>query len=124
MAKNKGGRPPKFDAAADVVELITGYFEKCEVSRAMPNKAGLCIWLGISRDTYNEYKKKPGFADAIKACELMIENAWVQRLGGNSPTGAIFYLKNAFSADYRDKQETDVTSGGAPLKIMWGKTNK
>jgi hypothetical protein len=81
----------------------------------MPNKAGLCIWLGISRDTYNEYKKKPGFSDAIKACEVMIENAWVQRLSSNAPTGAIFYLMNAFKDDYREKQEVDHTTNGKDL---------
>ena len=77
----------------------------------MPNKAGLCIWLNISRDTYNEYKKSK-FPDAIKVAEAYIENSWVQRLASTAPTGAIFYLKNAFSADYRERVETDVTSGG------------
>lgn len=81
----------------------------------MPNKAGLCIWLGIHKDTYNEYKKKSQFSGALKACEAMIENAWVQRLASNAPTGAIFYLKNAFKDDYREKQEVDHTSRGKAL---------
>lgn len=83
----------------------------------MPEKAGLCIWLGIHRDTYNEYKKKPGFSDVLKGAELWIERAWVQRLAGNAPTGAIFYLKNAFREEYRDRQETDITTGGDKLQI-------
>jgi hypothetical protein len=83
----------------------------------MPNKAGLCIWLNIHKDTYNEYKKKPTFSDALKGAEMWIENAWVQRLAGNAPTGAIFYLKNAFKEDYKDRSETDITSGGEKLNI-------
>jgi hypothetical protein len=111
--KNKGGRPAKFKERQQLVDVLTGYFENCDEARQMPNKAGLCLWLNISRDTYNEYKKKPGFSDAIKACEAMIENAWVQRLAGTTPTGAIFYLKNAFSDDYRDRTEHTGKDGGA-----------
>lgn len=115
--KHKGGRPPKYTTGQELADKLTAYFESCEKSRTMPNKAGLCIWLGITRETYNEYRKKPELSDAIKACDAMIENSWVQRLAGNSPTGAIFYLKNAFSADYRDRHETDLTTGGEKLTI-------
>jgi hypothetical protein len=115
MAKHPGGRPPKFNDAEAIAKKVLAYFDSCEKSRTMPNKAGLCISLNISRDTYNEYKKK--FPDAIKAAESWIENAWVQRLAGNSPTGAIFYLKNAFKDDYREKQEVDHTSKGKELRM-------
>jgi hypothetical protein len=80
----------------------------------MPNKAGLCVFLNISRSTYNEYKKK--YPDALKGIEDYIENAWVQRLAGTTPTGAIFYLKNAFSNDYRDRTETDLTTKGEKVQ--------
>lgn len=109
-----GGRPPKYESAAQLGEQIKLYFDSCEKSRTMPNKAGLCVWLHISRDTYNEYKKK--FPDILKATEHYIENAWVQRLAGNAPTGAIFYLKNAFKDDYREKQEIDHTSKGERIE--------
>jgi len=90
------------------------YFENCEKSYTMPNKAGLCVWTHISRDTYCEYRKK--YPDTIKAIDDYIENAWVQRLATTSPTGAIFYLKNAFKEDYRDRIEQDVTSGGEKVQ--------
>ena len=83
----------------------------------MPNKAGLCVYLGICKETYNDYKKK--FSDSIKGFESITENAWVQRLGGSSPTGAIFYLKNAF--DYRDKQEIE-QSGKIDIEINYKKS--
>ena len=114
--KKKTGRPPSYDAPDRMVKEIEAYVDNCTKERQMPNKAGLCIWLGIHKDTYNEYKKKPGFSDAIKGAEMWIENAWVQRLSSNAPTGAIFYLKNAFSMDYRDRQEHTGEDGG-PIQI-------
>lgn len=100
-----------------MVKAIKAYIDNCTEHHEMPNKAGLCIWLNIHKDTYNEYKKKPVFSDALKGAEMWIENAWVQRLSTNAPTGAIFYLKNAFHADYKDRYENDLTSGGKPLLI-------
>ena len=108
-----GGRPPKYADEKILLDKILEYFAQCEEKKEMPNKAGLRLFLDISRDTYNEYKKR--FPDALKRAEAFIENAWVQRLGGNSPTGAIFYLKNAFFEDYRDRTETDLTSKGEKI---------
>jgi len=114
-----GGRPPKYKTVEDLASKADAYFGHCLEIKELPEKAGLCLALGISRDTYSEYRKKPEFADAIKGFDSLIESAWVKRLAGNSPTGAIFYLKNAFSEHYRDRQETDVTSGGEAIKITW-----
>jgi len=113
-------RPLKYKSADELATAIAAYFKHCEENRWMPNKAGLCYELKLSREAYNEYKKR--FDDAIKGvqpildAEKFIENAWVQRLAGTTPTGAIFYLKNAFSADYRDRIETDVTSKGEKVQ--------
>lgn len=118
--KHAGGRPPRFSHLKEMVDLIKGYFDSCEKSRTMPTKAGLCIFLNISRDTYNEYKKKSEFSDTLKGTELFMEDSWVQRLAGNSPTGAIFYLKNAFRDEYKDKQETDVNLSGKIEQVITG----
>lgn len=115
--KNKGGRPPKYATEEALVEKIVGYFLQCEEKKEMPNKAGLCAYCGFGKDTYQAYAKNPRFVAAIKRFEFVTENAWVQRLGGNSPTGAIFYLKNAFREDYKDRYDTDVTSGGKPIRL-------
>lgn len=117
MAKKrskKSGRPVKFETPAEMAVMVLAYIDNCKDNHQMPNKAGLCIWLKIHRDTYNEYKKKDGFSDAIKAAEMWIENAWVQRLAGANATGAIFYLKAAMG--YRDVQEVDVTTKGQALQ--------
>ena len=109
------GRPPKYKSDKLLVAKAQEYFALCEKARQLPEKAGLCLALGISRETYSQYKKDK-FPDAIKGFELYIESNWVRRLSGQAATGAIFYLKNAFSADYRDRTETDVTSGGEKVQ--------
>lgn len=105
-------RPPKYKTAEQVLKTADEYFALCDTNHQLPEKAGLCLALGISRDTYNEYKKVR-FPDTIKAFELYIESSWVRRLAGQAATGAIFYLKNAFKEDYRDSH--DVTSDGKAI---------
>ena len=107
------GRPPKYGSVKVFNDAVNAYFEMCKEKILMPSKAGFCYALDISRDTYNEYKKR--FPDTLRQVEHYIESAWVQRLAGTAATGAIFYLKNAFSADYRDRTETDVTSKGEKI---------
>lgn len=109
-----GGAKPKYASAGEIRKATKSYFDTCIKDKQMPNKAGLCVSLKISRDTYNEYKKK--YPDTLKGIEAYIENCWVQRLNSNAPTGAIFYLKNAFKDDYRDKHETDITSKGERIE--------
>lgn len=117
--KSLGGRPLAYSSGEEFEARVHEYMRSCMSKSGkklvrMPNKAGLCLFLGISRDTYNEYKKR--FPDALNTSEKLIEDEWVQRLKSSSPIGAIFYLKNAFKEIYKDRQETDVTSKGKALQ--------
>ena len=114
MAKNAGGRPPKYNSSEELIAKAQTYFAICEKSHELPEKAGLCLALGITRETYSQYRKGE-FSDAIKRLDLYIESNWARRLASSAATGAIFYLKNAFSADYRDRTETDLTSKGEKI---------
>ena len=118
MEKNKGGRPPKYNTTEEFQKKCDKYFKDCIDKTKIPNKAGLCIALNITRETYNQYKKKDKFSDAIKKAESVIEEAWVQRLNHSAATGAIFYLKNAFRKIYKDRYNTDITSGDKPIAIL------
>ena len=106
------GRPPKY--TEETLELrISQWDESFKNSKALRTKANFCLALDISFDTYNRWKKKEHeFSETIKRIELRIEEEWVQRLTGNSVAGTIFYLKNAFKNKYRDRYDTDITSGG------------
>lgn len=117
IKKNKGGRPPKYSDAEVLMKAGVEYFKICDKTRQLPEKAGLCIELHITRETYSAYRKDARFSDTIKQFDLYIESNWVRRLAGQSPAGAIFYLKNAFKEHYKDRQETDITSGGERLQI-------
>lgn len=116
--KNKGGRPPKYKTVEEIKVIIERYFGDSEKEESIPNKAGLRVALGICRDTYCDWKKlKHKFSYTLKETESRIEEAWVKRLGKTACTGAIFYLKNAFAEDYKDRHETDITSGGKPIYL-------
>lgn len=116
FTKLANGRPPKYEDGAAIWDASRGYFDYCERKRFLPEKAGLCFTLGISRDTYSMYRKK--FPDTIKRVDAYIESSWVRRLSGQAATGAIFYLKNAFRDNFRDRNETDITSGGEKITGM------
>lgn len=118
--KKPMGRPPKWDSPKKLVKQIEKYFENCEETKKIPSKAGLCVSLKTTRDVLLDYEKNRGeeFSNAIKDAYFVIEEAWVQRLNSNAPTGAIFYLKNAFSKNYRDRHETDITSKGERIGAL------
>lgn len=118
VQKAKEGRPPKFASPEDLWEQAWMYFKICTKARVLPEKAGLCFTLNISRDTYSEYRKKKEFTDTIKRIDQYIESNWVRRLASQAATGAIFYLKNAFRAEFRDRTDMDVTSGGEKITGM------
>lgn len=107
------GRPPKYESGEEIWVKADEFFRLCDSTKQMPEKAGLCLFLAISRDTYSEYRKN--FPDTIKAIDNYIESAWVRRLAGQSPTGAIFYLKNAFKEHFKDRNETDITTQGEKI---------
>lgn len=116
--KNKGGRPLKY-SIQEVIDIIAAYFQNCNDNKRYPTKAGLCVALDVDKETYNEWKKNKvkGFSVALKRFERVAEDWWVQRLTSQGAVGAIFYLKNAFKEDYKDKFENENT--GAPVIIQF-----
>ena len=129
-----GGKPPKFKTAKELEESALGYIEYLNKrdtqlphplgveSTDMPTKSGLRIWLDISPSVYADYKKK--YPDSLKRVENIIEDTWVQKLAGQTVTGSIFYLKNAYAELYKDRTETDITSGGKKIIPILGGLSK
>lgn len=115
----KTGRPPKFKKKEEIEEIFKVYSADCEKNGKILSKAGLLYFLHINRTTYNRLKKKKEFSNTIKEIEDLIEDAWIQALHhGKQATGPIFYLKNAFKEEYKDRTETDITSGNKPIPIL------
>ncbi len=100
-------RPLKYNEI-EFKDKIEKYLLDCGEKGKMPTKGGLAMYLEMTRDMLGDYEKKEGFGNALKRAYYLIEDEWVQRLKGQSVAGIIFYLKNAFSKDWRDKQEIEV----------------
>ena len=123
MAKNKikkdgtisrqGEGNEKFKSEQELQDKIIGYFKDCATKRKMPTLAGICVFLGIDRTTWQNWRKR--YSSLTKEADYTIEDFWVQRLNEMGATGAIFYLKNAFREYYKDRYENDLTSGGKPM---------
>ena len=108
-----GGKPPKYNSEIELDKKCKNYFIECIKNPEMPSKAGLRVFLKLDKSSFSDYKKK--YPYPIKKAEDLIEKAWTQRLAGPNATGAIFYLKNAFKEDFKDRYNTDITSGGKQI---------
>ena len=102
-----------FESTEELRTRIEEYFEDIRAFNAsittrgkLPTKGGMTLFLGVSRDTLNEYEDKEGYSDTIKDAYLRIEDGWVQNLTAQSAAGTIFYLKNAFH--YRDQKDVNL----------------
>lgn len=113
--KHAGGRPTKYKPE---------YCDKAiEVMKRGFSKEAVAGHLDITKDTlYRWVKKHKEFSDSIKK-GLEYSRVFWEELGiemvtagqGNSATW-IFNMKNRFH--WRDKKETDITTGGKPLPIL------
>ena len=116
--KKKGGRPPKYKKKEEFQKIFEEYLQSCKENKQILTKAGLLVFLDIGRDAYADYKIKKEFSDTIRKIENIIENSWLQRLTETGATGAIFYLKNAFKEEYKDRNEMDLTSDGKGIQTI------
>ena len=117
----KVGRPPKNDTK-DVMAIqakIDAYFDGLgsgEEARP-PTFSGLALALGYcSRQSlWENAKGGDAISLPLKTAMARIDEAYETRLHGNSPTGAIFALKNR---GWTDKSEVDVNVNDLPQVLM------
>lgn len=104
--ENSTGRPPVYDDPVEMQVKVNEYFENLP-EESKPTITGLTLFLGFeSRQSFYDYERRDNFSYTVKRSRLAIENVYEQRLQGNSPTGAIFALKNM---GWKDSVEHDVT---------------
>lgn len=118
MAKNTGGRPPKFENKEQIQKLIEQYFEDCKgeplkvdgeiiydkygkpimLEGVPPTVTGLALALGFkSRQALLNYQAKAEFQDTILTAKLKVENYAETRLFDREGVrGAEFTLSNNF----------------------------
>jgi len=104
-----------------VKERIGMYFQHCADNDRKPQIVGLCNWLGISRQTLNEWKngdvRASTHGDIIKKAVNFIEEMWADYMlnGKVNPASGIFLAKNWYG--YKDVADVVVTPNN-PLQGM------
>lgn len=111
------GRPLKFQTVEELNEKIDSYFK--ETPKDEWTWTGLALYLDTSRETLREYKEREEYVDSLKKALLKVENGYEIDLKKHGRTGTIFALKNF---DWKDKNETDITSNGQSISPIMGGT--
>jgi hypothetical protein len=107
-----GGRPREIKNPKQFDRRAEGYFEECRTNGEPILLTGLIRALGLSsRSALDNYETRPEFVNSVKKAKLRVEEEYEKRLQGQSPTGAIFALKNF---GWRDQQQIEHSGG---LKI-------
>jgi len=124
---NNGGRPRKFESADEVYEKGLAYINGMLEQEKHLTFTGLCIALGVVKETFNDYESgkydtdNEEFSSPLKDLKQRIENYAELKLFGNNPTGAIFALKNY---GWKDKQEIDTNVSGEITVTLEGDLDK
>lgn len=105
------GRPLKFETAKILEEKLNEYFDHTPEEEW--TITGLALTLDTSRKVLCEYNEKDEYSNTIKRAKLRIENGYEKDLKKHGRAGTIFALKNF---DWRDKQETDITTQGEKIQ--------
>ena len=95
--KIKLGRRLSYKNSKDLEDMIIAYFKDCQHNRIVPNKAGLCNYLGICKKTFYTYLNDPDYLDyndVMDRAILAMEDFHVQGLYSKFSSGAQFALKN------------------------------
>lgn len=98
------GRPKKIQSRDILINSINEYFNSTLEQKI--TVTGLCLFLGINKDTFYEYAKNEEFGDVITEARMMVENSYELSLRENGRTGDIFALKNF---GWKDKTESEIT---------------
>ncbi len=111
--ETKLGRPLKFETEELLKNQIDLYFNN--TPKEEWTITGLAMALDTSRKVLCEYEDKEDFSNTVKKAKLKVENGYEIDLKKHGRSGTIFALKNF---DWKDKNETDITSGGKPIPII------
>lgn len=108
----KVGRPLKFKTVEELQTKIDAYFN--DTPKEEWTITGLAIALDTFRSVLCDYEEKDEFSNAVKKAKQRVENGYEIDLKRAGRSGTIFALKNF---DWKDKQETDITTGGDKLSV-------
>lgn len=121
-----GGRPLKFQSVEDLESRAAEYFASRLDEDGYPLRdadgnisrpvtlTGLCVHLGTTRETLDDYLQRPEYSDSVKWIKAVIEAYYEGRLVYGNSTGSIFALKNF---GWKDSQDLNHGGQGADNPI-------
>lgn len=101
------GRPLKIENKQQLIDKINEYFEN--VKEEEITITGLCLSLGINKDTFYEYAKRDEYKEIISEARLIVENSYEISLRKNGRSGDIFGLKNFGWRDNIEVEHKDLS---------------
>jgi len=112
------GRPRKIGSPEEFDRLVDEYMADRTEREKPITLTGALLHLGLyARKSLDDYEGYEGFSLPVKRLRALVGQSYEERLHGNSPTGAIFALKNM---GWSDKQELEHSGkGGGPI-VLWG----
>lgn len=96
-------RTYKYKTKESLQKVIDAYFDSTPFEEW--TITGLALKVG-SKQTIDDYQKRPEYADVVKRAKLMVENAYEVSLRKNGKAGDIFALKNFGWKDKHDIEST------------------
>lgn len=111
-------RPRIIQSVEEFENRVDAYIAECEIKECPVTLTGLILSLGMhSRESLDEYGRRPEFSDSVKRAKLYVECEYEKRLAGNNATGPIFALKNF---GWKDKQDIDQTvNANVKQSVEW-----
>ncbi len=116
MKKKKNNKKAKLEAAIAAVwgrprkyTSVEEFEHECRVYCATlkwdaPTIEGICVHLGISRDTWNRYQKQEDFKEVVERVRMFIKKWWLSTMTRQGrAVGCIFYIKNLEPSEYKDR---------------------
>ena len=136
MLRSSHGRKPIFKKPEDLFDACTQYFKACDDNPLQEEKVfaykgfiekenvskmramtiqGLCIFIGINRDTWSEYRKKDNGFSVI--CSTVEEIMYNQKLTGASADllNASIIARHLGLKDHQDHSSKDGSMSTQPL---------
>lgn len=91
----KVGKPRTYRTPDEMVTACNVYLEARKADGIPLTITGLCLGLGISKETFYEYAKRPEYSASLKMARLIVENDYeISLRRDKNPAGPIFALKN------------------------------
>lgn len=105
------GRKRDYETLESLRDEIMLYFREQEhLKKPRYTISGLCAWLGMSRQGFDDQAKRgEAFFDIIKEAKAIIESCYENGLYNAGCAGSIFALKNM---GWKDSNETNHLNNG------------